>query len=354
MILVTGATGHIGNVLVHRLIQQYPDETIRLFLQPGETLDVFDGCMMALFYGDIRSLSDVRRAVRGARLVFHLAGVIDTAPRDPRLLNEVNVGGTRNIVNTCLQEKVQRLVYVSSVHALPDLPGDQVITESTQFPVPNLTGYYARSKTEATAIVYDGIEKGLDAVVLFPSGVIGPYDYRLSEMGRLFRYLSTQGWLKLVMTFDGAYDFVDVRDVVDGILEAALRGRAGEGFILSGHRITLRDMIHLERLALGQKQPAVFFAPRWLVKAAASLTDGFCRLLRIKPFFTPYSVSVLLSNSRLSHEKAATRLGYQPRPLLDTFRDTLAWMMEHQLFRPRKQSRHYPGRTGTRKRDSSI
>jgi dihydroflavonol-4-reductase len=349
MILITGATGHIGNVLVRKLHERYPYEVLRLFLQPGEPLDAFDGLTVDLYYGDIRHETDVWRAVNGARLVFHLAGVIDTAPRRPRLLQEVNVGGTRNIVNACLAYGVERLVYVSSVHALPDLPGGQVIRETDDFPVPDLLGPYANSKSAATAIVYDGIARGLDAVIVFPSGVIGPYDYRLSEMGRLLRYLSTQGWVRLIMSFDGAYNFVDVRDVAEGILSAARSGRAGEGYILSGHRVTLREVIRLERRALGQRQPAIFFAPRWLVRTAAWITHVACRVLHIKPFFTPYSVSVLVSNSNLSHAKATDELGYEPRALIDTFRDSLLWMRDHgQIRKPRRKLSQAADRNGHR------
>ncbi len=347
MILVTGATGHIGNVLIRKLHSRYPYETIRVFLQPGETLDAFDGLILELCYGDIRHEADVRRAVNGTRLVFHLAGIIDTAPRKPRLLQEVNVGGTRHMVNACLAYGVERLIYVSSAHALPDLPDNREINEEHEFPVSGLLGPYAISKTTATAVVYDGIARGLDAVIVFPSGVIGPYDHRLSEMGRLLRYLSTQGWLKLVMSFNGAYNFVDVRDVADGIVKAARAGRAGQGYILSGHQITLRDVIRLERRALGQKQPAIFFAPRWLVRAAAWLTHASCRLLRIKPFFTPYSVSVLASNCNLSHEKATRELGYEPRPLIETFRDSLLWMQTHgQIRKPRGKLRQAANHNG--------
>lgn len=328
MILITGATGHIGNILVRKLADTYPDELLRVFLLPGERLDMFNGLTLDLVYGDIRKPADVRLAVNGCRLVFHLAGMIDTAPRRPELLSQVNIGGTRNVVEACLAAKVERLVYVSSVHALPDLPDNQIITEIKDFPVPGLLGPYAQSKSAATAVVYDGIDRGLDAVIVFPSGVIGPFDFQQSQMGKLLRYLSTQGWLRLVMSFKGAYNFVDARDVVAGLILAAQKGQCGEGYILSGHTVTMLDVIRLEREALGQRQPGIFYTPNWTVRAAARLVNIGSIILHIKPIFTPYSVAVLESNSNISHAKASRELGYEPRPLLETFRDSLAWMAD--------------------------
>ena len=326
VILITGATGHIGNVLVRKLADQYPDEKLRVFVLPGENLDCFDGLELELHYGDIRRTQDVFRAVRGARLVFHLAGLIDTTPRRADHLRQVNVGGTENIVAASLAHQIERLIYISSVHALPDLPRDQIICETDQFPYPDLLGAYARTKTQATAEVYRGIASGLDAVIIFPSGVIGPANYKVAEMDRLFRYLSRQGGLKLIMAIDGAYDFADVRDVADGIVAAAKHGQAGQGYILSGHHVSIRDIIELERDFLGQKPARIFFAPTWLVRLGARLTQFFSFIFFFKPIFNPYSVSVLLSNCNLSHAKATAELGYQPRPLQDTLDDTLTWL----------------------------
>lgn len=343
MILVTGATGHIGNVLVQRLISDYPGEKIRIFILPKENLQCFDGLQLELFYGDIRKTQEVFNAVKGSRLVFHLAGLVDTSSRHPDRLYDINVGGTKNVIAACLAHSVERLIYVSSVHALPDLPKEQIIFEGKEFPYPDLLGNYAKSKTQATAEVYRGVSEGLDAVIVFPSGIIGPFDYKLSEMGRLFRYLSTQGWLKLVMAIDGAYDFVDVRDIVQGLILAAEKGRKGEGYILSGHNISMRELIRREREILGQKQPRIFFAPRWIVRTGAALTSFFSRVFFFRPFFTPYSVSVLMSNSRLSHAKARAELGYQPRPLAVTLKDTLIWMQQQGQIRIRQAAGNSSG-----------
>lgn len=329
MILITGATGHIGNVLVRRLAERYPDDRLRLFLLRGERLDAFDGLTLELFYGDTRDAGAVRRAVRGCRLVFHLAGLIETAPRKPQRLFDVNVGGARNVVEACLAESIERLIFVSSIHALADLPPDQQIVETEIFPVPDLLGPYAQSKSEATAVVYEGIARGLPAVIIFPTGVIGPHDYKLSELGRMFRHLNKQGIFRYTMSFHGAYDFVDVRDVVEGMVQAAERGIPGQGYLLSGHRLTMRDMIDMTRDALGQKRARVSYLPNWIVRIGAWLVLAWCRLTGMEAFFTPYSVDVLSSNSNVSHEKATRDLGYQPRPPQETIADTLSWMKEH-------------------------
>ena len=336
LILVTGATGHIGNVLVHALHQHFPGENLRILVQPNERLDMFDRLSLELFYGDIRDATAVREAVHGARLVFHLAGMIDTSMHPGPRLQEINVGGTRNVVAACEAEQVKRLVYVSSVHALPDLPDSQVITEIDKFPVPGLLGGYAQTKSDATALVYAAISRGLDAVVAFPSGVIGPEDHRLSEMGRVFRYFSSLGKLRLILSFNGAYNFVDVRDVVEGLIAIAEKGRKGEGYILSGHRISLSEIIRLERDCLGQCQPRIVSVPSKIVMGSAYFVAWFAQLFHVRSLVTPYSIAVLQSNSWISHEKASRELGYQPRPIDESFRDNIAWMIKTGMIRIKK------------------
>lgn len=335
LILVTGATGHIGHVLVHQLSRHYPNEIIRVFLQPREILDGFDRLTLQLFYGDIRKAADVRAAVQGARLVFHLAGLIDTSLNPGPRIYEINIGGTRHVVEACQENPGIRLVYVSSVHALPDWKDGREITEIEQFPVPGLPEGYARSKSEATALVLAAARQGLDAVVAFPSGVIGPDDYKLSEMGRLFRYFYAIRSLRLVLSFHGAYNFVDVRDVVEGLLAIAERGKSGQGYILSGHQITINEIIRIERQVIGARQPRILTVPVRVVQLGAAILARLAHWFHFHSIVTPYSIAVLLSNSRISHAKASRELGYQPRPVADSIRDNLVWLMEHGLFRKR-------------------
>ena len=149
MILITGATGHVGNNLLRSLSKK--GETLRLFLQPQESVGALEGTHFDLSVGDIRNPEDVNRAVEGCEKVYHLAGLVDIAPKQVNLLEEVNVLGTRNIVEACLKYNVKRLVFISSVHALPESPKGSKLKElgAAAFPNTTLLGAYAVSKSKA-------------------------------------------------------------------------------------------------------------------------------------------------------------------------------------------------------------
>jgi dihydroflavonol-4-reductase len=126
---------------------------------------------------------------------------------------------------------------------------------------------------------------------------------------------------------DGAYDFVDVRDIADGLIAAAENGKRGESYILSGHKISVRYLLETVREITGQH----FFQmkiPFDLARLVAFFTPTYYRLAQASPRFTPYSLEVLRSNSNISHAKATRELGYQPRSLYESIRDTVKWFLE--------------------------
>jgi len=157
------------------------------------------------------------------------------------------VEGTRNVVSACLETGVRRLVYVSSIHALVEPPHGTVIDESAPFDPSRISFPYGRSKARASLEVLEAVERGLDAVIVCPTGIIGPHDYVPSEMGELFITFARGG---LPAYVDGGYDFVDSRDVAAGLISAARLGRAGEVYVVFGERITVRELLlPLEELA---------------------------------------------------------------------------------------------------------
>jgi dihydroflavonol-4-reductase len=320
MILVTGATGHIGNVLVRELVER--GETVRVFVLPGEDCRPLGGLDFELMVGDVLDYESLLRAMQGVEMVFHLAGIISIMPGRDDLVRQVNVQGTRNVLRAVREAGVRRLVYTSSIHAIREAPGEDVMCEDLPFDPLSCRGEYDRSKAEASLAVLEEVKNGLDAVIVCPTGVVGPHDYRGSEMGFVVRYAASgpPQWV-----IDGEYDFVDVRDVAHGMVLAGERGQRGECYILSGERITVTKLVQAVQGI--RRQPVMMVrVPAGLVQFAARCAPYYYRLTRTRPVLTPYALATLASNCNISSEKARRELGYTTRPLYETLVDTLEWL----------------------------
>jgi dihydroflavonol-4-reductase len=325
MWLVTGATGHIGNVLVRKLLGR--GEKVRALIPAGESRGPLKGLEVEAVEGDVLDLESVFASLRGVRGVFHLAGVISIMPGPNPFVRRVNVDGTKNILKAAKESGVDKVVYTSSIHAIQRVE-DGTIDESLPFDADNPYGAYDRSKAEATLEVLHSARAGLEAVVACPTGVIGPYDYRGSMMGAVIHDAAVA---KPSLYVDGAYDFVDVRDVADGLITAAEKGKRGESYILSGNKISVRYLLETIREITGRG----FFQmkiPFDLARFAAYFTPMYYKLAHTTPRLTPYSLEVLQSNSNISHAKATRELGYKPRSIYETISDTVKWFLERKSF----------------------
>lgn len=323
MNLVTGATGHIGNVLVRKLIAA--GEAVRVLILPGEDTLPLQDLLVEMVTGDVLSPHSLQKAMQGVTRVFHLAGIISILPGRDRLLHRVNVEGTKNVLTEARKAGVKRLVYTSSIHAIRRAPAGIRIDERLPFDPSNAAGAYDRSKAQASLAVLEAARNGLDSVIICPTGVIGPNDYRRSEIGQLVLDCVDQ---KTQFYVDGAYDFVDVRDVADGMIRAAEKGRSGETYILSGEQITVRRIIDLLWDLTGRRFARVYI-PFSVARFAARFTPLLYLHRKIKPRFTTYSLDTLRSNSDISHAKATAELGYHPRRLMETIADTVEWFRKN-------------------------
>jgi len=219
VVIVTGATGHIGNVLVRELLAA--GTVVRVLVLPDDDKCPLAGLNVEIVYGDVTDLVSLKSAFAGAEFVFHLAGIVTIMPGMASVLERVNVGGMRNVIAACRASGVHRLVYTSSIHAIAEPPHGTVIDESQPFDPDRVLGDYARSKARATLLLLGEVRKGgLDAIICCPTGVIGPWDYGISNIGQLILDFAS-GHLKSYVS--GAYDFVDVRDVA-GVSFFLLRG----------------------------------------------------------------------------------------------------------------------------------
>ncbi len=323
MNLVTGATGHIGNVLIRKLRER--GQQVRALVLPNDILTPIAGLDAEVVYGDVLDPASLDAALQGVDVVYHLAAIITIMPGKNDLVQRVNVQGTRNMLAAAKSAGIRRFVYTSSIHAIQRAPHGVVIDESLPYDPDNPYGAYDRSKAEASLLVQQAAQDGLDAVLACPTGVIGPYDFRVSLMGHgINRY-----WDSAEITyFSGGYDYVDVRDVAEGLITLAEKGRRGESYLLSGEYITNQDLIALGK-ALTGRHFQTREMPLWVVNLLAKIFPLYYRLSGQRPQLTPYAVEVLQSNANISHAKATRELGYQPRPLADSVRDALHWYREN-------------------------
>ncbi len=329
MDLVTGATGHIGNVLVRQLISR--GQQVRALVMPGEDLTPIKDLNIEQIQGDVLDAQDLEKAFQGVENVYHLAGIISIMPGDYEMLKLVNVIGTRNIIHAARNSGVKRLTYTSSIHAIRRAPHGTIIDENTPFETQSTQGAYDLTKAQASLEVLHASQTGLDAVIVCPTGVIGPNDYRRSELGQIILGCVQK---KPQVYIDGAYDFVDVRDVAQGLIAANEKGGCGETYILAGEQVSVRRMLETVWAYTGKRFPPIR-VPLHMARFFTIFTPFYYRLLRIKPRLTPYSLETLLSNSTISHSKAQRELGFNPRPFSETIADTVKWFIDNMhLFKP--------------------
>lgn len=325
--IITGANGHVAQTIIRKLKNE--DCVVRGLLLPSENNQDSDN--VTYFKGDITEPDSMKEIFAGIdaknTVVIHAAGIISIGDEITSLLYNVNVNGTKNVIEACRHYGIGRMVYVSSVHAIDEGDGLRVIKEVDSFSKDRVVGAYAKTKAEATQAVMDAIAGGMNAVVVHPSGILGPGDDGRNHITQLIQsYLSG----KLLGGVTGGYDFVDVRDVADGIIAAAQKGRKGACYILSNRFIPIPDLLKYMQVATGGRKKACF--PLGLAKRMAPVFEWVAKVTKTRPLFTRYSLRTMESNGRFSHDKATMELGYSPRDMMDTVRDTITYLQTGKIL----------------------
>ena len=253
--------------------------------------------------------------------LVHCAAVVTIASKANPAVWSVNVGGTSNVMQLALENQTDRVIYVSSVHAIPERPGAEVITEVDHFSPDAVCGQYAKAKAAATQMVLEYAKRGLNVSVVHPSGIIGPGDFYVKN--HMIKTIRAMAKGTIPVSISGGFDFVDSRDVAEGILRCEALGKRGECYILNGHYVSIRELLNLVRGMVGKKAIR-FELPYRLGKAVAAVGERVMHLLgEPDPVFTPYAIYTLNTNGRFSHEKARAAFGYQTRDLAESIRASL-------------------------------
>lgn len=333
--IITGASGFVGNNLIREIDSRYEkDSAVRAIVLPKADISSLAGLPCQIFEGDVtrpetlEAAFDLSPTAEDQVYVIHCAGIIDISAKENPLLHAINVEGTQNIIDATInleKRSGQRptFIYVSSVHALPEKPHGQQMSEISNFDPDAVVGQYAKSKAAATQIVFDTMRSGaVSGSVVFPSGIIGPFDFSPENMKRLIEEVARG---KMRICVKGGYDFVDVRDVAHGILQACELGHNAEGYLLTNQTFPIKEICD-DVCAFTGLPPIKIVLPIALAKSFAPLSERYYRLRHEVPLFTAYALHTLEANSNFSHEKASHELGYTTRPLQETIFDMLAWM----------------------------
>lgn len=329
--LLTGATGFLGRSVVQLLLLR-SCRVAALVTEKDPLCDTLPEEVVR-YRGDLTDKASMRDFFAGGGnsfCVLHCAGIVSVASRPGEIIYRVNVDGTQNVIDLCREFGAEKLVYVSSVHAIAEKPAPETITEPNCFSPEDILGDYGKSKAMATALVLKAAQSGLNASVVLPSGILGPGDLARGNMTRMLLAFCRG---RLPLGVKGGYDFVDVRDVAVGVLACAERGKAGECYILSGHYASIQDLLVLTASLLGRKVPRLC-APAALAGCAAPIFEKISQLRGECPFFTPYSIAVLRSNGHFSNAKAVGALGFYARPLRETLQSMILWFQGQNLIPP--------------------
>lgn len=328
--LVTGAAGHLGHNLIRMLADK--GEKVRALILPGEyhrlpeSAEICEGNVC-----DRESLVDFFHTGEYDRaILIHAAAVVTILSRVDKNMWDVNVDGTANILSMCAEHSIDRIVYVSSVHAIPECPVPELIAETRQFSPDSVEGQYAKSKAAAAGLALKmAEEKHLNMSVVHPSGIIGPGDF--NRRNHLMRMIEAAAKGRLPVGTQGGYDLVDVRDVAQGILDCVEKGKTGECYILSGHPCTIKELLCGIADETGRKPPK-FYLPLSAARRFAPIAEAITLFTGKLPVYTPYAIDTLGTNYRFTYQKAGECWGYAPRPLRQTLHDTVCALRDNKLI----------------------
>lgn len=330
--LLTGATGLLGGNIVRQLTGR--GDRVRALVLPHDAALADLPAQVEVVEGDLLDTAALDRFFSlpddTDAIVIHAASIVTLDPNPNETVRAVNVDGTRNIIERCLRHKVKKLVYVSSTSVIPEPPKGQMIFETDHFDPDQVIGYYAKTKAMATeAVMQAAREQGLDASVVYPSGIFGPNDYGYGLITSCLKMVA-EGRLRI--SIGGTFNSVDARDLAAGILACADKGQKGESYIMASQCYTFGQLMDAVSSEAGVKK-YLFTVPLGLLRPFAGLGALYAKLTRKPAWFSRFTIYNLERNNDYCAQKAETELGFRCRPLGETIADTIQWLRQEGKLR---------------------
>jgi len=320
-ILITGATGYIGNLLAHKLADT--GHCVHALIRNEKMAALLNHPNIEIFFGDINNKEEIRSAMRNCEQVYHVAGQVRAQLRDPSIMYKVNVEGTSNILDEAMDAGVSKVVYTSTCGVIG--PGlKEPMTERD----PRIIGYsldYELSKKMAEDIVHKYVAKGLNIVIVSPSKVYGPgkISHSLTYNAIIRKFLfSGVAMIPYPGHFQGCFGYSD--DIVQGHILAMEKGRIGEKYILGGVNVSYKRFFQEIKKLCGNGR--IIQVPKPILKAWAYWQWLQYKILNKEPLFTPVIINHFYRNYIFSSEKAVRELGYQITPFEEAIQQTIHFL----------------------------
>lgn len=319
-IAVTGANGHVGVNLCKALL----DCGHQVSALTHKNTQALKDIPVQLVKGNVLDPQSLTVLFKDVEVVFHLAARISITGDPDGMVARTNAEGTRNMVAIALAQRVKRFIHFSSIHAFQQQPHHLQLDEFRPL-VTNQGFAYDMSKATGERTVMEAVKKGLPAIVLSPTAIIGPRDPQPSLIGNAVIDIYNH---KIPSLVPGGYDWVDVRDVVDAAISAIDKGRVGEKYLLSGHWHSLKEFSALIQEHSGRKTVSMVL-PMWIAKVGLPFITVFSKMSKKEPLYTHESLKIISEGSHLiSNAKARNELGFSPRSLSDSIRDMIDWLKQ--------------------------
>jgi len=327
--LVTGGTGFIGSNIALRLVERHWD--VRILERPGSSRELLEGGPFEFVCGDVLEADTLPNAMQGIDVVFHAAGVVDYWNQGVERMYQVNVEGTRNVVEAALASGVRRLVHTSSIAAIGYSTDGRPCDEETEWNWGPQDIHYAWTKHLGEQEAWQAAARGLEVVVVNPGLIFGPRDTGWNA-GRMFKLVEKR---RTVFSPAGSTTTCDADDVCAGHLAAMERGQPGRRYILGGESVAYAELFRLVGEVMG-KAVRVKMIPYWAAQTVAAVNYWKSLLTRREPALTPELLRLGRFARHYSSARAIRELGYPQTPLRATLEKTYRWYVENGYLKSRQ------------------
>src|SRR5882724_10821952 len=316
--LVTGASGFLGSHVARQLVAR--GEKVRVLLRASSNNRAIADLPLEYVTGDLRDSASLARALAGVTRVFHVAADYRLWAKHKQDIYDLNVGGTKNLLEAAKRANVAQFIYTSTVATIavdrPEHPN-----EFTDAKLGEMVGHYKRSKWQAEREVLDAAKQGFAAIIAMPTTPVGPWDWKPTPTGKIILDFLNG---KMPGYVETGLNFVGVEECAAGHLLAAEHGKVGERYLLGAENLTLKGLLDLLAKITGLRAPAMKI-PHGVALGVAYVESAFSRLLGKEPQIPVEGVKIARHKMFVDASRAQRELGFQPGPVVAALERAVRW-----------------------------